>query len=431
MLLLALAVKAQKCAFGSRVNTSVDAVEQAIRTALSRGAASDPEYRRRIYASATASLERSLTSRGLADDDANARRGKLQSAIDRIEAEIAVIVSDAGKTAAPMSVQTRPSFTNGAETNRPPASIVAPSFEAPKQVLVQPIAPSLQVSAQTPAAAPIAPAVPISARTATADPALLWDDVPPRPFEDRTPPQSEPIFAERQLKAEPRPEKPAKPAKLKSKPANIDIGDVKKPRRKGLIWSLRIAFLLLMFVLGFWAYKEAERVYLAATSAEPPQQAPALSEQNTAEETGTKWLELFNANATTGLVMPSGIAPETLSREGLVFVQLSGNGEIAIKLDPAATASFAGKRILFNFIARSGSDAMLQTGVRCDFGAAAACERKRFRVAATQGEYMFALTFSAAPEGGGTIYLTPDLTGQNGILHLNAIRATEVAADQG
>jgi hypothetical protein len=65
----------------------VNSVEQAIRAALAKGDANDSEFRRRIFASASAALERSLAARAYSDAEIDVRRQGLSATIKHIESD--------------------------------------------------------------------------------------------------------------------------------------------------------------------------------------------------------------------------------------------------------------------------------------------------------------------------------------------------------
>ena len=68
----------------------MNSVEQAIRAALAKGNVNDPAFRQRIYGSASAALERSLTSRPFLEPEILSRRHGLAATIEHIEAEFVV-----------------------------------------------------------------------------------------------------------------------------------------------------------------------------------------------------------------------------------------------------------------------------------------------------------------------------------------------------
>jgi hypothetical protein len=72
----------------------VNSVEQAIRAALDKGNAEDQGFRRRIYASASSALERSLAARNYSDGEIAARRQALVMSIRHIESDFQMALED-------------------------------------------------------------------------------------------------------------------------------------------------------------------------------------------------------------------------------------------------------------------------------------------------------------------------------------------------
>jgi hypothetical protein len=72
----------------------VNSVEQAIRAALAKGNQAEETFRRRIYASALAALERSFTARPYTDVEIDARRQSLAATIKHIESEYLTAVEN-------------------------------------------------------------------------------------------------------------------------------------------------------------------------------------------------------------------------------------------------------------------------------------------------------------------------------------------------
>ena len=70
----------------------MNAVEQAIRAALDKGDASEQTFRRRIYGSASAALERSLAARPYTEAEITLRRTSLLATIKHIESEFLIAV---------------------------------------------------------------------------------------------------------------------------------------------------------------------------------------------------------------------------------------------------------------------------------------------------------------------------------------------------
>lgn len=88
-------------------------VEQAIRAALSKGNAADQAFRRKIYGSASAALERSLTARTYSEDEIKQRRQNFLSTIRHIESEF-IVAAEAGSEAPEVTTSRAGGLNNSA-----------------------------------------------------------------------------------------------------------------------------------------------------------------------------------------------------------------------------------------------------------------------------------------------------------------------------
>jgi hypothetical protein len=342
---------------------------------LARGPASDPAFREKIYGSAAAALERALQNRPLDHDDAAARRLMLAEAVQRIEDEIAMLLVGTGPAA-------------------PEVSAAYPEAERAW-----------------------APAAPVQRKQAGAHVRASWPSLAGKAgVAGRLGTVMDALG----------------PVAVSIRVVLLRVLGAAWQSRRLVSWALSVAFLLGMMLLGFWVWNEALRIYAAATSETPPGRAPALSEpgQSTAG-TAESRLTVFEAGERAAAGLPEGLAAAIVEHDGAQWLSLAGVGEFEVQLDAAALQRFAGRRVLFSMIVRNASGEPLEMGVRCDFGAQADCERKRFRLTTGIGEYMFALTFGADVPDRASIFLTPDLSAKGLAVELQSIRIDEVAPAPG
>ncbi len=341
----------------------MNSVEQAIRAALGKGDDSDQTFRRRIYASASAALERSLIARPYTEVEIGARRQSLAATIKHIESEFLVAVEN--------------------------------EAVSPHQ--------------------PVEQAVKLAVKETEPEPELMeQNSVAPVKVSVETPDFRERVST-----------KPAvKPAKI-------------APQRKARPWmkyALNGGFLFAIFIGGVWAYSEGKRVYTEATASEPTGKKPVLAETNGAvggEQ--TDWIQVFSASDTDLVTAPQGAKAEITSRDGVNVVKMTGDSsnEVSVKIGAGLIQNFAGKRILFNFKARSANGTTLDTGAHCNFGSETKCERKRFKIGPDAAEYMFVVTVAATAKEEGSLLIAPDLTGSGGAVEIESIRATIVNPNAG
>lgn len=210
-----------------------------------------------------------------------------------------------------------------------------------------------------------------------------------------------------------------------------------KEQRKQKNW-LSYAFNGLFFIIvavgGYWIYLQGQQVYFEATTPNLSGQKPVLAEPTVENVSDTNnWIEVFSARDTDLLSLESGSDVEILSRGGISYVKMMGNGttEVAIKIGAGLVQTFAGKRVLFNIKARSLSNAPVDIGARCDFGAETKCDRKRFKIGSEFTEYMFAVDVSASARGDGSLQIAPDLAAAGGAIEVETIHATIIDLDAG
>jgi hypothetical protein len=330
----------------------VNSVEQAIRAALSKGDAGDQAFRRRIYGSASAALERSLSARAYTEAEIAVRRKSLLSTIRIIESEFLIAVE-----------------------------VDVPEVPA----VVQPAEP----------------------RTAK-----VLDELTSQPANNAV-------------------EAPQTRERMAAKPVKIPAQRKNRPWFK---YALNGGFLLVLVLGGFWGYRQGTRIYAEATTPGQVNQKPLLAEN--AESIGSEakdWIQVFSARDTDLLSPAQGAKAEITSRDGNNYVVMTGDGtnEVAIKIGAGLMQTFAGKRVLFNYKARSVNGAILETGMHCAFGEDTICERKRFKIGPQTAEYMFAVTVGASVRGDGALLIAPDLTGGGGAVEIENIRATIVEPDAG
>lgn len=332
----------------------MNSVEQAIRAALAKGDASDPAFRRRIYGSASAALERSLTTRAYTDLEIATRRNSLLANIRTIESEFLIAV----------------------EADIPPH--------------------------------PAAPVV---------DPTDL---------------RTENVLAEMTAQStNSRVEKPQRREHQLHKSVKIAAPKKRQPWFK---YALNGGLIVALILGGLWAYREGTRIYAEATTSKPVKDRPNLAETVDGLGTQTKdWIQVFSARDTDLLSAAQGAKAEITSRDGTNYVVMTGDGanEVAVRIGSGLMQTFAGKRVLFNFKARSANGDTLDTGAHCMFGEKTKCDRKRFRIGPETTEYMFAVDVSASARGDGSLLIAPDLTSSGGAVEIEGIRATIVEPDAG
>ncbi|MGL4406127.1 MAG: hypothetical protein ACRCT6_10230 [Notoacmeibacter sp.] len=324
----------------------MNSVEQAIRAAIAKGDEGDQAFRRKVYGSASAALERSIAARPLAASEVAIRRESLLSTIKTIESEYLVAIEE---------------------------EAVSPD---------------------------------------------VW---PETEIEEKQP-QFVPQVANVETQLKPNETKKQKSQKLEK---SYKIPAFGQSRRWAKL-ALNIGLLVAIMIGGFWVFQEGKTLYQQATSSKPSSQKPVLAENKDAGQTETNdWIQIFSATDTDLITSAQGAKAEIINRDGTNYVLLTGGStnEIAVKIGAGLMQTFAGKRILLNFKARSASGATLDTGMYCEFGKDTKCERKRFKISPEIAEFMFAINVAASSDQEGALLIAPDLTNGGGQIEIENIRA--------
>ncbi len=371
---------------GERRAAAVDAIENAIRSALEKGDASRRDFRVRVYRSAFAALERSLQSNPqLAAADVKRRKDALSAKISGIESEYI-----------PAVAPQQPASPAG----------VAPEMET-----------ELRATRDVP---PVSAGAPLDAG------GLDWIE-------------RDPVFAgERRRRDEPAAEE------LPSDYIEPSITrHDRPPRQRGRLASILVAAMILCaLAVGGWMVwqggffggngggaipdQAAGRADEAAgEKAESAAQAPPpLSESAEPEE----WVPVFDPADPTTVTAPAGATARIMAADDVEFIRIRSGGSgapIAFDVPAGVLEQVAGGRALFSIRAQAQPGEETQISIACDFGALGDCGRKRFLVGITQEEFLFDVDFpQVRPESGGTISISSDVEGSGRSVDIFAIRVS-------
>lgn len=161
-----------------------------------------------------------------------------------------------------------------------------------------------------------------------------------------------------------------------------------------------------------------------ATTGEEESVAGPLSEN---QETRA-WINIFNPQDPSTVTVPSGSEASVATSEGLKLLRVrSGQGEEPIRFEvgQGVLEQLAGKKAVFDIVARADTEDGGNFSVACDFGAFGECGRRRYAAtAATRSDFLFEVEFpSSKPKAGGTILVDPDVTNSGKVLDIFEIRA--------
>jgi hypothetical protein len=466
----------------------LDAIEKAIRGAFEKGDAEDKAFREKVYRSAFAALDRALQANpNVTVETAIARRKSLQAKITEIESEFIPAVPEidpaifdfSDDSAAPPAVEPATRPAPSAPAIEPVAPPVAPAAEAaPKRV--EPAVPTVDVSAPTePAAAPAVEAPAIDIPSAGETPAIEVSsnsETPPaRPagVSSRTEPSfaPEPSFAS-EPSVEPKPSVEPVAAEQDEDPtaftapdvAALDMDPPRQPpaeedsyevspdpdaavareRRRPYAAMFIAVTLFVAAAMGLWWAAQtgllkspAERDTSvpnppATAEAEdfiPEDEEPVLAPQKPGETDELKdWITVFSPADASQVSAPSDTSAEVVEGdEGPVLRIRSGTSGSAILFDvgQGLLEQIAGKRAIFDIVARAEEGQETQISVSCNFGELGDCGRKRYAVGHERGEFLFEIELpTGQPGAGGTIAISSDISNQGKAVDISEIKVS-------
>lgn len=465
----------------------MDAIEKAIRGAFEKGDAEDKAFREKVYRSAFAALDRALqANQNVTVETAIARRKSLQAKVTEIESEFIPAVPEidpaifdfSDDSAAPPAVEPGIRPAPAAPAVEPVVPPVAPVAEmaAPR---VDPV-PTVDVSPPTaPAAAPAveAPAIEVSskaeappARPAGAsrtelsfapEPSIAPEPTvaPERSFAPEPSvepePSIEPVATEQgedptaftapdvaALDMDPPRQPPADEDTYEVSP-DPDAAVVRERRRPYAAMFIAVTLFVAAAMGLWWAAQTgllkspAERDTSvpnppATAEAEdfiPEDEEPVQAPKKPGETDEFKnWITVFSPADASQVSAPSDTSAEVVEDdEGQVLRVRSGTSGSAILFDvgQGVLEQIAGKRAIFDIVARAEEGQETQISVSCNFGELGDCGRKRYAVGHERGEFLFEIELPAGqPGAGGTIAISSDISNQGKAVDISEIKVS-------
>lgn len=371
----------------------LDAIEQAIRNAFAKGNPEDPAFRERVYRSAHAALEKALQANtALAPELAERRRKSLMSAVSSIESEFIPVV----------------------EPDRPPAAVRAPEVSPVVERQPEPPAPEIRMG-------PAAEAPP--SRPERREPDFAADDRPDWP-------------------AAPEPLRPvlsgdAPPAARVQESQADDRRRALAPEPRRRYWGLISGLLIFLIIVGLAVWTAAELGFLNVSKPQGtvPAETPATANGDNAGprkpgevEALENWIVVFSPDDPTTVQALDGAKAEVVDTSGEKLIRItSGKTGAGIQFDvgQGVLEQIAGKRAVFDIVARTGDGPETQMSVACDFGALGNCGRNRYLVGPQRSEFLFEVDVPAGrPDGAGSIMIVSDVENGGKALEIAQVRVT-------
>jgi hypothetical protein len=394
----------------------LDVIETAIRNAFEKGDATDRAFREKVYRSAFAALDRALKANpNVTVEAAINRRKNLQARIAEIESEFI-----------------------------PAISATAPEVEVAPEVSAAEQAPaSIELDSPDRRVATAAPEVTVDRgqRAGRQEPVL---DAPVR-----TEQPSAASGKGNDLRAEPRLSSGngagngTRPAVAEAELPDQTERVVEPARRRRYPAIFMVVTLLSLVAIGAWwgyntgLFKTPEEIDTSvpnppATTGEEdfdpdvePVGEPARPGETDAQR---DWINVFSPDDPTQVNAPGDTKAEVMEDESGSFMRIrSGTSGSAITFDvgQGVLEQLAGKRVVFDIVARAEEGKGTQISVDCNFGELGDCGRKRYAVGYEQGEFLFEIELpNKRPGAEGSIAINSDISNQGKAIDVYEIKAS-------
>jgi hypothetical protein len=161
----------------------------------------------------------------------------------------------------------------------------------------------------------------------------------------------------------------------------------------------------------------------------PEDEEPVLAPKKPGETDELKnWITVFSPADASQVSAPSDTSAEVVEDdEGSVLRIRSGTSGSAILFDvgQGVLEQIAGKRAIFDIVARAEEGQETQISVSCNFGELGDCGRKRYAVGHERGEFLFEIELPAGqPGAGGTIAISSDISNQGKAVDISEIKVS-------
>lgn len=341
-----------------RMGERMDPIEESVRRALEGGRPAEQSFRRSIYAASTRAVERTIASRGLGPEEAEAERARLADIVDRVEAEYFAyyggdgVGGDASPVEEPMEAAAAP------HEDRPPFEPVparaSPAAFEPNRAAAEP--------SEAPAAAP--GWTPGAGRSA------------PRAAGRRAP-------------------------------------------GKGTI--LALVFLVVLVIVAWMFLRSGPATDSAATSVSPeaglaePATGTAPNWIDVFAGADLERVSTPSGGRVSAVGSPERPALRLAGPEG-------AEGEILLDLGPGLVGEIAGSNVRVELVAGSPDGNLREFSVRCLFAQVSVCERQRFATSMPEEAFIFDVEIPAGVSTPASLALGPGLSDDGPDFDLYSVR---------
>ncbi|MCO5070951.1 MAG: hypothetical protein M9944_07050 [Rhizobiaceae bacterium] len=429
----------------------MDPIEKAIRTALEKGDAEDPEFRGRVYRSVEAALDRVIKANPqLTVERVITRRKQLQQKIVEIESEFVPARepeptdSEDDLDTALLDILEHAPANDLSDRATPSRPSEPPRYDAPGGRRE----PGFSFDDRfTPSADHVDPAMDqhipmdewgLSTETPrrSAEPEVDFDAVPhlPESADSSLDFPAIPPAMDNTDMSSPVPQSP---------PDVISADRVTRhrERRRPFVGLFVTAALLalgvggLMFAFQTELLKSADERdtsvhnppvdlgtedYTPSNDGPPPLGEVAPSQQ--------QWITVFSPGTPATVSAPSNTRAEAMQDESGQFLRIRSSEDgsaVSFDVGPGILEQLAGRKAVFNITARGEEGQTTEMSVACNFGDLGDCGRRRYEVGYETGDYLFEVTFPDKRAGSsGTIAINSDFSGQGRSIDIYGIRVT-------
>jgi hypothetical protein len=393
----------------------LDVIETAIRNAFGKGDASDRAFREKVYRSVFAALDRALKANpNITVEAAINRRKSLQAKIAEIESEfipaVPTVVPDVASAERVLDkVEIR------AESSRGPAAPI----------------PEVSLGRQEPAASP--------SRRA---PEPMIEPARGASAARQAAPAGNGRVEPRLDAAGDASRRPAAAAAEAEVPAQTErVVDAERRRPYAAIFI--VVTLLSLGAIGAWwgfqtgLFKTPEEIDTSVPNPpavtgsedfdpdEEPVGAPARPGEADAQR---NWIIVFTPSDPSLVNAPGDTKAEVMEDDSGSYIRIrSGASGSAVTFDvgQGVLEQLAGKRAVFDIVARAEEGKETQISVDCNFGELGDCGRKRYAVGYEQGEFLFEIELpNKRPGAEGTIAINSDIANGGKAIDVYEIKAS-------
>lgn len=142
------------------------------------------------------------------------------------------------------------------------------------------------------------------------------------------------------------------------------------------------------------------------------------------------WTIVFDPADPTTVSAPGDSTAAVMVDDDERFMRIStgaSGSPVLFDVGRGVLEQIAGRRAVFNIIARAEEGQETQISIECSLGELGDCGRKRYQVGVTREELLFELTLpEVEPGAGGTIAINPDIENGRKSVDIYAIRVSAV-----